>query len=101
MPSLDYARLGGISGILFVALVVPSFLSAPDAPAATSGSRDVVGYFNDRQDGILTNNGLLLVLAAFFFLGFLGVLYGVLRGAEGEGHGFSAVALAGGCCSWR
>lgn len=72
-------RLGGISGILFVVLVVPSFLSAPDTPVATSASQDVIDYFNERQDGILTNNGLLLVFAAFFFLWFLGVLYGVLR----------------------
>ena len=67
MSYLVPVRLGGISGILFVALVIPSFLSAPDTPVATSGSQDVIGYFNDRQDGILTNNGLLLVFAAFFF----------------------------------
>ena len=29
-------RMGGISGILFVVLAVPSFLSAPDTPVATS-----------------------------------------------------------------
>lgn len=96
MSSLAPVRLGGISGILFVALVIPSFLSAPDTPVATSESQDVIGYFSDRQDGILTNNGLLLVFAAFFFLWFLGMVYGVLRGAEGAGHGFSPVALTGG-----
>jgi len=93
---LEYVRLGGIGGILFVVLVVPSFLSAPDTPVATSAPQEVIGYFAGRQDGILTNNGLLLVFAAFFFLFFLGALYGVLRGAEGERHGFSAVSLAGG-----
>lgn len=96
MSFLAPIRLGGISGILFVALVIPSFLSAPDTPVATSESQDVIDYFNDRQDGILTNNGLLLVFAAFFFLWFLGMLYSVLRGAESEGHGFSPAALAGG-----
>jgi hypothetical protein len=89
-------RSGGIGGILFVVLAIPSFLSAPDTPVATSGPQDVIDYFNGRQDGILTNNGLLLIFAAFFFLWFLGVIYGVLRGAEGEGYGFSPVALAGG-----
>jgi hypothetical protein len=89
-------RLGGISGILFVILVVPSFLSAPDTPVATSGSKDVIDYFNSRQDGILTNNGLLLIFAAFFFLWFLGVFYSVMRAAEDEGYGFSPAALAGG-----
>jgi len=41
-------------------------------------------------------NELLLVFAAFFFLWFLGVLHGVLRGAESEEYGFSFVSLAGG-----
>lgn len=89
-------RLGGISGILFVILVIPSFLSAPDTPVSTSAPQDVIDYFTGRQEGILTNNGLLLVFAAFFFLWFLGVLHGVLRGAESEGYGFSFVSLTGG-----
>ena len=89
-------RLGGIGGILFVVLFVPSYLSAPDSPIATSGPQDVIDYFTDRQDGILIINGLLLVFAAFFFLWFLGVLHGVLQDAEGEGYGFSSVSLAGG-----
>jgi hypothetical protein len=89
-------RLGGLSGILFVVLFVPSYLSAPDSPIATSGPQDVIDYFTDRQDGILIINGLLLVFDAFFFLWFLGTLHGVLQDAEGEGHGFSSVSLAGG-----
>jgi hypothetical protein len=90
-------RIGGICGILFVVLCVPSFLSPPDAPVATSEPQTVIDYFGDRQDGILLFNGLLLVFAAFFFLWFIGVLHGVLRGAEeSEGHGFSSVSLAGG-----
>ncbi len=89
-------RLGGISGILFVVLVIPSFLSPPDSPIATSGTQDVIDYFTDRQDSILTLNGLLLIFAAFFFLWFLGMLHGVLQDAEGEGYGFSPVLLAGG-----
>jgi hypothetical protein len=89
-------RLGGISGILFVVLFVPSYLSAPDTPVAMSGPQDVIDYFIDRQDGILFINGLLLIFAAFFFLWFLGVLHSVLQDAEGEGYGFSAVSLAGG-----
>ena len=81
MLSLDYGRLGGINGILFVILFVPSYLLAPDSPVATSSPQEVIDYFGNRQDGILTNNGLLLVFAAFFFLFFLGALHGVLRGA--------------------
>ena len=89
-------RLGGISGILFVVLFIPSYLSAPDTPVSTSGPQEVIDYFTDRQDGILTVNGLLLIFAAFFFLWFLGVLHAALQSTEGEGHGFSSVSLAGG-----
>jgi hypothetical protein len=90
------ARLGGIGGILFVVLILPSFLTPPDAPVPTSRPQDVVGYFADRQDGILLFNGLLLIFAAFFFLWFVGALYGLLWSAEGEGGGISSVALGGG-----
>lgn len=88
--------MGGISGILFAVLAVPSFLPPPDTPVVTSASQDVIDYFNERQDGILTNNGLLLVFAAFFSLWFLGVLYGLLRGAEGEGYAVLARLARGG-----
>jgi hypothetical protein len=96
LNSRTAVRLGGISGILFVVLVIPSFLSPPDSPIATSGTQDVINYFSDRQDSILTLNGLLLIFAAFFFLWFLSMLHGVLQDAEGEGYGFSSVLLAGG-----
>jgi hypothetical protein len=89
-------RLGGIGGILFVVLFVPSYLSAPDSPIATAGPQDVIDYFTDTQDSILIINGLLLVFAAFFFLWFLGALHGVLQDAESERYGFSSVSLTGG-----
>lgn len=65
-------RLGGISGILFVVLFIPPYLSAPDTLFTMSGPQDVIDYFADRQDGILFIKGLLLIFAAFFFLLFLG-----------------------------
>jgi len=89
-------RFGGLGGILFVVLFFRSYLTFPDAPVATSRPQDIIGYFANRQDGILLFNGLLLIFAAFFFLWFLGVLHGMLRSAEGEEGGFSSVAFAGG-----
>ncbi len=96
MDARAAVRLGGISGILFVILFVPSYLSPPDAPVPTSAPQDVIDYFSSRQNGILFINGVLLIFAAFFFLWFLGVLHSTLREAEGEGLGFSSVLLAGG-----
>jgi hypothetical protein len=96
MVDLTLARLGAISGILFVILFIPSYLSPPDSPDAASTSQQVVDYFSSRQGEILTLNGLLLIFAAFFFVWFVGVLHGVLRGAEGERYGVSSVSIAGG-----
>jgi len=95
MANNTAARLGGIGGILFVVLFLPSYLTPPDAPVPTSRPQDVVGYFADRQDGILLFNGLLLIFATFF-LWFLGALYGLLWSVAGEGGGISSVALGGG-----
>jgi hypothetical protein len=89
-------RLGGISGILFVILFIPSYLSPPDSPDPASTSQQVIDYFSARQGEILTLNGVLLIFAAFFFLWFLGILHGVLRVVEGEGYGLSSVSVAGG-----
>jgi hypothetical protein len=90
-------RLGGISGILFVALLIPAYVVGyPDAPTRTASAEEVVGYFNDRLAGFLIGNGVVAIFATFFFLWFLGVLHGMLRRAEDEGGAFSSTALAGG-----
>ncbi len=65
-------------------------------PDRSAGAQQVIGYHNDRQEAFLSANGLTTTFFAFFFLCFLGVLYSVLRSAEGEGYGFAPVALAGG-----
>src|SRR3712207_3531868 len=90
-------RLGGICGILFVILLIPGlFIARPDVPDDSLSTRQVVDYFNDRQDVLMIGNGLSFIFAAFFSLWFLGALHSVLRSAEGEEIGLSSVALAGG-----
>jgi hypothetical protein len=96
MTDTNILRLAGISGLLFLVLFIPSFLTAPDSPTSTTTHQDVLNYFNTRQGEILTQNGLLLIFAGFFFLLFLGVLHSVLQSVEGAGYGFSSVVLAGG-----
>ena len=93
-------RFGGISGILYVALAIPSFVGGhPSLLDDESNPQEVVDYFNAGQDGFLIWNGLLFIFAAFFFLWFLGILHGMLRRAEGEEEtGLPSVALAG---DWR
>jgi hypothetical protein len=89
--------LGGLCGLLYVLLLVPAYVVGyPDAPTPTSGAEDVVDYFGASPDTFVLANGILAVFSTFFFLWFLGALYGVLRRAEGEEVGLSSAALAGG-----
>ena len=91
------ARLGGISGILYVVLFIPAYIVGyPDALTSASSAQEVFDYFDVGQSTFLFFNGTLSIFAVFFLLWFLGMLHGLLRRAEGEGVGLSSVALVGG-----
>ena len=68
MTDKHILRIGGISGILFVILFIPSYLSAPDSPSLTSSAQQLLDHLVSRQDEIIFLNGVLLIFAAFFFL---------------------------------
>lgn len=90
-------RLGGISGLLYVVLLIPAYVVGyPDAPNPASSTQEAIDYFNVGQDAFVISNGVLAAFSAFFFLWFLGILYGLLRRAEGEAGVLSSVALVGG-----
>ena len=93
-------RCGGISGTLYVAPAIPSFVVGhPSLLDDESNPQEVVNYFNAGQDRFLIWNGLLFIFAAFFFLWFLGILHSMLRRAKGEEEtGLPSIALAG---DWR
>jgi hypothetical protein len=92
-------RLGGIFGLLSVVAMIPAYLVGhPDAV----GSPEAAGlYFEAGLGTFVISNGVLPLFHVFFFILFLGVLYGVLRDAEdgvrgGASGGLPAAALAGG-----
>jgi hypothetical protein len=90
-------RLGGLCGLLFVLLMVPAYVvGSPDAATPTAGAREVLGYYGTSAGNFVFFNGSLALLSTFFFLWFLGVLYGVLRRAEGVDGVLSTVMLVGG-----
>jgi hypothetical protein len=96
MIDRNVLRLGGICGLLFVILFIPSYVSAPDTPSPTSSIQEVLDYFAAGQSGIVFLNGVLLIFASFFFLWFLGSLHAVLQHAERDGYAFGSVTLIGG-----
>ena len=94
------AKLGGVCGLLFVSLMVPAYVVGyPDAPTSTSGAREVLGYFGTSAGTFVLFNGTLALLSTFFFLWFLGVLYGVMRRPEGVDGILSTWCSSVGSCS--
>lgn len=91
-------RLGGIFGLLAVVAMIPAYLVGyPDAPGSPE---EASAYFEAGTGAFVFSNGVLPLFHIFFFILFLGVLYGVLRsaedGAQGGRGGLPAAALAGG-----
>lgn len=98
MADGNLVRLGGISGLLAVVVMVPAYLVGyPDAPGSPLEAQS---YFGGGLGTFVFSNGILPLFHIFFFILFLGVLYGVLRSAGNEarglGAGLPAAALAGG-----
>ncbi len=102
MADGNLVRLGGIFGLLSVVAMIPAYLvGSPDTP----GSPEEAGsYFEAGLGTFVFSNGVLPLFHVFFFILFLGVLYGLLRGAEEGDRGaggvvrgaLPAAALAGG-----
>jgi hypothetical protein len=98
MADGNFVRLGGISGLLAVLAMIPAYLVGyPDAPGSPLEARS---YFDSGLGSFVFSNGTLPLFHVFFFILFLGALYGMLRGAgdeaRGTGVGLPAAALAGG-----
>src|SRR5918998_2649583 len=96
MADANLVRLGGLSGLLAVAAMIPAYLVGyPDAPGSPLEAQT---YFTGGVGTFVFSNGVLPLFHVFFFLLFLGVLYGILRSAGGEARGgaLPAAALAGG-----
>src|SRR5919107_4448088 len=98
MDGRPAVRLGGIFGLLAVVVMIPAYLvGSPDLPGSPE---EASGYFGAGIGTFVFSNGVLPLFHVFFFVLFLGVLYGVLRsagdGVQGGGRGLPAAALAGG-----
>jgi hypothetical protein len=94
MADANLVRLGGLSGLLAVVAMIPAYLVGyPDAPGSPLQAQT---YFTGEVGTFVFSNGVLPLFHIFFFLLFLGVLYGILRGAGGGRAALPAAALAGG-----
>jgi hypothetical protein len=83
-----------LTGLVFVALAVVSFIVGGDTPDVDESGAEVISFY-DENSGEQQAAGGLLLWAAVFFLFFAGVLRRVLRSAEQAPGWLSAVAFGG------
>jgi hypothetical protein len=58
VPGTGLVRLGGISGLLYVLLLIPSFLlGRPDTVEEPISAQGVIEYYTDRQDAFFSATG--------------------------------------------
>ena len=88
-------RLVPLSGIVAVAVIFAAFAISGETPSTDAPLNEVVDFYNDHKDD-LQLTGALLALGALFFTFFSTTLAGVLRRAQGETGGSSALSFGGG-----
>ena len=88
-------RLGAATGIVWIVLLIASFVLIGEAPETEdSSAEEIAAHFTENKDSILAGV-LVQALSLVALLYFAGYLRRVLRVAEGEGGVLATVALAG------
>lgn len=88
-------QLVPLSGVLAVVLMIAAFAVGGETPEADDSLSEVVSYYSE-HDTDLQIASALLALGGFFFLVFSTTVAGVLRRAQRESGGPSALSFAGG-----
>src|SRR5436190_4319210 len=93
--SVNWKRLAPLTGVVFVALLVASFIVGGNTPDSDASAQQVASFYSahDTKESV---SALLGGLATIFFLFFLGILRGALRRDEEAPGVLSTTALAGG-----
>jgi hypothetical protein len=89
-----YVEYGAATGIVFVILTIVGFIVFPTPPDLNSPAQEWASYFLGHHDGVRAAI-VLLTVAMFFFIWFLGTLTSVLRIATGTPR-LPSIAFAGG-----
>jgi hypothetical protein len=91
--SARFERIGAVSGLLFVVVVIASFFS-PETPEAEDPTGEIVSSIADDRTGLIAG-AYLSFIASLLFLVFVSALWSRLRAAEPE-RGPSVLVLLGG-----
>jgi hypothetical protein len=90
-----WERLAPLTGVVFIALVIPVFLLGGEPPDADDSTQEVVDFWTSNDDELIVG-AILAALAGLFLLWFVGSLRSALRTAEGGTGRLSAIAYGGG-----
>ena len=91
---MKWERYGALAGIVAVALIVASVLTAGSPPKASDSATKILKYFRDNKDGIKVS-AFLGGLVTLPILWWAGSLWAKLRRAEGGQPRLAVVAVLG------
>jgi hypothetical protein len=94
MPRSTLERLAPLTGVLFVAFLVASFIVGGEAPDSDAPTAEVVSFWTDNDDENMIS-ALLGALAAISLAWFGGSMRVALRRAEGDPGRLAALAFGG------
>jgi hypothetical protein len=92
---MSQKQLVRLSGVAAFVLILAAFIVGGETPDANASVTEAVSYYQDHDSDMMIASALL-ALGAFFYLVFSTTLAGILRRAQGETGGSSALAFAGG-----
>jgi hypothetical protein len=94
VPQSTLERLAPLTGVLFVALLVLSFVISGEGPAADDSTEEVIDYWTD-NDSANQWASALGSLGAAFLVWFAGTLRATLHRGEGDPGRLAATAFGG------
>jgi hypothetical protein len=92
---MNAKQLAPLSGVVAVVLIIVAFAVGGESPEASDPVGEVISYYTDNDTDVQISSALL-AFGAFFFLIFSTTVAGLLRRAQGESGGSSALSFAGG-----
>src|SRR5919201_6779650 len=92
---MNVRQIGPLTGILFVALLIASFIVGGSTPGIDDSPQKIASFYND-HDTRMGISGLLLGVAVVAFLFFLTTLRRSLRAVTTDEGGLSTAVLVGG-----
>lgn len=88
-------RIGALTGILFIVLVVVAFIVSGETPSTDDSAQKIVSFYRDNDDEQAVA-AVLLALGCVALLFFLGSLRQALGAAAGDDGGLSTIVVLGG-----